>query len=167
MSYKEFVKAVSIKCPDWKRTENTDMFFDEVRDEWIQEDKINELIKFVLEDYDTTCSDPYEFISPIRKHLIKHKNFEQLKTLYEGLIKVRTHDLWFYLPQLKNKSGILTKKHLDERNEIVKEAQTGALKYINCYIDDMKQIPNAIEENKMIKLRKYVKDLVRPRPKIL
>ena len=141
----------------------------EVRDEWLQQGLFKELIAFVISNYDTVSSKPMGFIVSIREYLVKNNEVDSLLKLFKKLIKVHTEDLWFYLPQLKNDGGTLNSEQLEDRQQKVKAAQSGSLKLLESYVQDLKALDYDDVEylEQLDNLIAHIKVPEKPRPKIV
>jgi hypothetical protein len=73
-----------------------------VRDKWIQQGKIQELISFIHTNWDSGNCD--QFIAPIENLLIKTKQSDLYKQLWTKLLKYRLSALWASLEDLKANS---------------------------------------------------------------
>jgi hypothetical protein len=70
-----------------------------VRDKWIQQGKLTELISFIHTNWDSgNCDD---FIEPLTTVLIDTQQTELFKTLWTKIIKYRLAALWTALDDLK------------------------------------------------------------------
>lgn len=65
-----------------------------VRDKWLAEGRKDEVIAFVLENWDS--GNPDDFIEPIENALISEKDFFRFKKLWRSLIRRRLQNLWRY-----------------------------------------------------------------------
>ena len=73
-----------------------------VRDQWMQQGKIKELISFIHANWDSgNCDD---FIKPLEEHLIKTKQVDTFKALWTRILKYRLTDLWSSVSDLKAQS---------------------------------------------------------------
>lgn len=70
-----------------------------VRNKWIQQGKLAELISFIHTNWDNGNSD--EFIAPLENLLIKTKQGDLYKQLWTKLVKHRLSALWASLDDLK------------------------------------------------------------------
>lgn len=77
-----------------------------VRDKWMEQGKIAELISFIHTNWDSGNCD--EFIEPLENLLIRTKQVELYKHLWTRLLKYRLSALWSALDDLKASS-----KHVD------------------------------------------------------
>jgi hypothetical protein len=169
MSYSKFKKSCIQKNPDFMRIEDGTSIMIEVRDEWLQQGLFKELIAFVISNYDTVSSKPMGFIVSIREYLVKNNEVDSLLKLFKKLIKVHTEDLWFYLPQLKNDGGTLNSEQLEDRQQKVKAAQSGSLKLLESYVQDLKALDYDDVEylEQLDNLIAHIKVPEKPRPKIV
>lgn len=169
MSYSKFKKACICKNPDFMRIEDDASITSEVRDEWLHQGMLSELVSYVTSNYDTVSSKPIGFIAPIREKLVNDNATELLIKLFKKLIKVHTEDLWFYLPQLKNVGGILNSEQLEDRQQRVNAAQSGCLTLLGHYVDDLKSLSysDLAYLAQLDNLIAHVKVPKKPRPKIV
>lgn len=73
-----------------------------VRDKWIQQDKVTELISFIHTNWDSgNCDD---FIEPLTVLLIETKQIDSFKTLWVKIIKYRLTALWTSVDDLKRQN---------------------------------------------------------------
>lgn len=77
-----------------------------VRDKWMEQGKITELISFIHTNWDGGNCD--EFIKPLETLLISTKQVDLYKHLWTKLLKYRLYALWSSLDDLKASS-----KHVD------------------------------------------------------
>ncbi len=168
MSYSKFKKACIRKNPDFMRMEDHASIMIDVRDEWLAQGLFKELVSFVTSNYDTVSSKPMDFVAPIRAFLIKNNEVELLIKLFKKLIKFHTDDLWFYLPQLKNEGETLNQEQLEDRQQRVYAAQSGALKLLADYVRDLKELHynDAVYFERLESLIAHIKLPKKPRPKI-
>lgn len=98
MSYAKFLDEAG-EYAVWREDNNMpklhhEKTFEIIRDLWIDDKRYNELISFILENWDSgNCDD---FISPLVSALIEQKEINQLKKLWMGIISNRTEKLWIY-----------------------------------------------------------------------
>jgi len=73
-----------------------------IRDKWIREGKLTELISFVHTNWDSGNCD--EFIQPLTTLLIETKQVELFKTLWIKILKYRLTALWNSFGDLKRQT---------------------------------------------------------------
>ena len=92
MSYSKFLDDLNTfyKDPSNKAV-HPDRAMERVRDKWIEKGKLNELILFILENWDSGNCD--EFIKPFEDYLLNNNCSDLYKKLWKGIIKVRLNEL--------------------------------------------------------------------------
>lgn len=150
------------------RIEDDASITSEVRDEWLHQGILSELVSYVTSNYDTVSSKPMGFIVPIKEKLVNDNETELLIKLFKKLIKVHTEDLWLYLPQLKNVGGTLNSEQLEDRRQRVNAAQSGALTLLGHYVHDLKALSysDVAYLELLDNLLAHLKVPKKPRPKI-
>ena len=73
-----------------------------VRDQWIQQGKLSELVSFIHTNWNSGNCD--EFIQPLTVLLIDTKQIDLFKTLWVKILKYRLTTLWSSLADLKTQT---------------------------------------------------------------
>lgn len=92
-----------------------------VRDKWIKEQRFNELISFIHENWDSGQWD--EFFEPLEKHLIENKLEKEFLKFWKGILRIRIKDFWQFLKYYKesgNKYQNWTKR-ITNQKKIIEE----------------------------------------------
>jgi hypothetical protein len=100
MSYKQFVKDLNEFYKD-KNNKGTNYEIGQtiIRDAWIKNGRYDELIDFILENWDSgNCDD---FIEPFEKKLIEESHIKQYKRLWKKIIYFRLLKLLDTLKDIK------------------------------------------------------------------
>jgi hypothetical protein len=70
-----------------------------VRDKWLKDGRIKELVSFTLENWDSgNCDD---FIKPLVEALITNNDFNLFKRLWKGILSHRARKAWLYFSTLE------------------------------------------------------------------
>ncbi len=129
--------------------------FEIIRDDWIKKGKINALIKFICDEFDSGQWD--KFHKPLEKHLLSEKKIHQFKKFWKELLQIRINDYLYY----KRESDKELKKNnfkLDVNpdykniiNKFHKNIKEGFKRY-NKGLKKLKQIEEINLNNKKLKI---------------
>lgn len=116
MSYAKFKKDLNDFAKDRKKRGLTEKIPLEVslavvRDKWLIQNKIKELIAFIHTNWDSGNCD--EFIAPLESLLIRTHQVETYKFLWAKIIKHRIRNLWTSIKELKSAYKIVNLNEID------------------------------------------------------
>lgn len=130
-----------------------------VRDNWIETGKINALIKFICDEFDSGQWD--EFHEPLERHLISTGKIQQFKYFWNELLRIRINDYQYYkresLKAIKRDKLQLT-IHPDFKVTILEfqENIMDGFERLNRGLKDLNQIDEIeINEKKLRKLLSF------------
>jgi hypothetical protein len=177
MSYSKFlddVNAYMVWCDKNNiKHKDTDRYFDHVRDKWIEEGRIKELISFILENWDSgNCDD---FIPPLETYLVTHKETSLFKRLWKGIIRYRLEKLWDYADKeydLKrldkidvSKFNMFRTESYNDPERVVAFQRKFSLAAIDKYMKGLEELGENEEVERILSIRNNVVILQRPKPK--
>jgi hypothetical protein len=126
-----------------------------VRDRWITEGKLKELVAFTIENFDTGGGD--WFFKPISDVIVQEKNLPLFKQLWRGVIRIRLERVW-------NCLHTQTKGRLwggDPLNIL----QQSALEALTTFKSGLSVLDDAPEIERVRAIYESVEKLKRPQPK--
>ncbi len=123
MSYGKFIDELGMLISEYDKEypgndHDLDFYQGLLRDKWIKEGRITELISYIHENWD--CGNPDDFIPPLEKFLLSQKHSKSFIRLWRGIIKIRLKDLWYYLRESKKNGDQypIFKEHLKKQQKV-------------------------------------------------
>jgi hypothetical protein len=177
MSYSKFLDAVG-KHIKWRKEnnlpdQNYERDFDEVRDKWINKKRYQELISFILENWDSgNCDD---FIKPLIKILVQEKEISLYKRLWKGIIRHRAEKFWNYADTSLSPT-LLDKVNVSDFNMFKTESYNSpervtafhrqfCLNAIDIFIEGLKTLNSLDDVDKLTTYRNNIYNIQRPKIK--
>lgn len=170
---KKYLKNVNNNLPE----QTTEEQWAVIRDNWTADKRYNELIAFILENWESgNCDD---FSRPFSKHLIDNKELNFCKRLWKGIIRNRLEKLWGHYSYLKDilpnfKVDKIIKVDINGFNQFsskesierrVAWERLYIINGINEFIEGLNILNDKEEIEKQTTLLSIVSNLDKPKPK--
>ena len=175
MSYQKFTKALNDYCIFEKANNLPALEFEKlealVRDTWIRDGRYEELISYVLENWDAGNCD--HFSRPLAQHLIDVKEGGLFIRLWKGILRHRLENLWRYYDGLNITADKIAQINTENFNQFSSsESIDRRVAWLRLYIiDGINEFISGLRilnENKeiewQIKLLNVVYNLEKPMP---
>ena len=114
MSYLQFGFEVNEYYKKRKDENIGENVYNIIRDQWIADGRLKELISFILENWDSGNCD--EFMKPLVDILLKNGDVNLFKRLWKGIIRYRVEKVWHYSSALKKHSPEMSVEDLNKIN---------------------------------------------------
>ena len=178
MSYSKFLDEVG-KHTKWRKENNFpdqhyEKDFEEVRDKWINEKRYQELISFILENWDSGNCD--NFIKPLVKELVQQREISHYKRLWKGVIRHRAESFWNYADSSLNPIA-LDRIDISNFNMYKTESYNSpervtafhrqfCLNAIDSFIEGLKSFNSLDDIEKLSSYRNSIYNIQRPKTKV-
>ena len=179
MSYNKFLDEAG-DLSEWRKKnnlpdQNYERTFENLRDQWIKDNRLSELISFIHENWDS--GQWTDFFAPLESHLLKNKLTNEYKRFWKGLIRRRTNDLWdllkdvdkevvfcsesaskkgFFIRLFSKKLSPIEQRTIDKRRETLLGLQS--------YLEGLKQLGEISEVSNTETVIRSVRTLEKPKP---
>jgi hypothetical protein len=170
MSRTKFIKETT-DCFYFRQKNNLPVHISEfsidkfIRDKWITENRHNELISHILDEWDNgDFNDHTDFIEEYEIHLLKNKLSKEFIKLWKGILRIRIESLWWYFRTCKLNNNEFISKNSEVRLRETSKRQNRVLEGIERFTKGLKSLEENEEINKLELIKESITKLEPSKP---
>lgn len=142
---------------------NIDKF---IRDKWISENRHNELISYILDEWDNgDFNEHTDFIEEYEIYLLKNKLSKEFIKLWKGILRIRIESLWWYFKTCKLNNNKFISKNPEVRLRETAKRQNRVVEGIERFVKGLESLEKNQEVLKLELVKESITKLEPPKPK--